>query len=362
MFARLPLRKLAKAASGVFAALALTACSTVGYYGHLAHGEYTLLAARRPIDRVIADPAVDAALKPRLRLAELARAFASDRLRLPRNASYTQYADLHRPYATWNVFAAAEFSVDAYQHCFPIAGCLGYRGYFDLEHAQAEADLLRGQGLETWVGGSPAFSTLGWFADPILNTMLRWDDDELAGTIFHELAHQRLYMAGDSEFNESFATFVQREGLREWRTSRELPPGDSADETRSDEFTDLVLDARERLRTLYASPLPAAAMREKKHEEFDRLRADYAKLRDARWQGRGLYDDWIQGEVNNAKLLPFGLYHRWVSAFAALFSQQGGEWNAFYSAADKVARLKPDARTKALTELQGSVSKDSSTR
>lgn len=362
MLVRPPLQKLAKATSGVFAALALTACSTLGYYGHLVHGEYAMLAARRPIDRVIADPSTDAALKSRLRLAAQARTFASDRLRLPRNASYTQYADLHRPYATWNVFAAGEFSVDAFQHCFPIVGCLGYIGYFDLERARDEAARLRGQDLETWIAGSSAYSTLGWFADPILNTMLRWDDDELAGTIFHELAHQRLYVQGDTEFDESFATFVQREGLREWRASRELPVSDSADETRSDEFAGLVLDARERLRTLYASPLPAATMREKKREEFDRLRADYAKLRDARWQGRGLYDDWIRGEINNATLLPFGLYHRWVPAFTALFSQQNGDWDAFYSAADKIAHLKPQARTKALTELQTNVSRDSATR
>jgi len=362
MLVRPPLQKLAQAASGVFAALSLTACSTLGYYGHLAHGEYAMLAARRPIDRVIADPSVDASLKARLRLAAQARAFASDRLLLPRNASYTQYADLHRPYATWNVFAAGEFSVDAFQHCFPIVGCLGYRGYFDLEHARDEASVLRRRDLETWIGGSVAYSTLGWFADPILNTMLRWDDDELAGTIFHELAHQRLYVRGDTEFNESFATFVQRAGLREWRASRELPAGQSVDESEADEFARLVLDTRERLRTLYALPLPPATMREKKREAFDRLRADYAKLREERWQGRGLYDEWIQGEINNAKLLPFGLYHRWVSAFATLYSRQDSNWSAFYDAAGKIARLEPEARAKVLMELQANGSGDESPR
>jgi hypothetical protein len=165
------------------AVLSLTACSTLGYHGHLAHGEYSMLAARRPIERVVADPAVDDALKARLRLAEQARAFASERLALPRNASYTQYADLHRPYATWNVFAAAEFSVDAVQQCYLIVGCLAYRGYFDHEHAEAEASRLRASGLETWIGGSVAYSTLGWFDDPILNTILRWDEDELEAAI-----------------------------------------------------------------------------------------------------------------------------------------------------------------------------------
>ena len=334
------------------AALSLSACSTVSYYGHLAHGEYALLAARRPIDRVLADPAVDATLKQRLQLAEQAREFASRRLGLPRNASYTQYADLHRPYATWNVFAAGEFSVAAVERCYPLVGCLAYRGYFDRQLADDEAARLRTQGYETWVGGSVAYSTLGWFADPILNTMLRWDDDELAATIFHELAHQRLFVKGDTEFNESFATYVQREGLREWRVERSLPPRASGDDDRADEFEQLVLDARERLRALYASPLSAEAMRARKREEIERLRTDYYRLRDARWHGAPLYDEWIGGEINNAKLLPFGLYHRWVPAFAALFAQSG-DWPAFYAAVEKLARLDAQARDRALTQAAG---------
>ena len=351
MLVRSPPQNLTRLLLGMLAAVSATGCSTVGYYGHLAHGEYAMLAARRPIERVVADPAVDESLKARLRVAEQARAFASGRLGLPRNASYTQYADLHRPYATWNVFAAAEFSVDALEHCYLIVGCLAYRGYFDRAHAEAEVARLQAQGLETWIGGSAAYSTLGWFADPILNTMLRWDDDELAGTIFHELAHQRLFVGGDTEFNESFATFVQREGLREWRAAQGLPAADSADEGRADEFDRLVLDARERLRALYASPLTAEAMRERKREEIEALRAGYAQLRDRQWQGRGLYDDWINSEINNAKLVPFGLYHRWVSAFAELFAQQQNVWPAFYDAAAKIAHLDAEARAQALSRL-----------
>jgi predicted aminopeptidase len=246
------------------AALPLYACSTVGYYGHLARGEYAILAARRPIARVIADPATDAQLKARLQLAAQAREFASDHLDLPRNRSYTQYADLHRPYAMWNEFAAPEFSLDAARQCFPIAGCVAYRGYYDREGAEADAARQRSLGLETWIGGVPAYSTLGWFADPILNTMLRWSDDDLAATIFHELAHQRLYVKGDTEFNESFATFVQREGLRQWRAARGLAPSEDAAQAHSDEFDTLVLSLRERLQELYASGLPADAMRRRK--------------------------------------------------------------------------------------------------
>ena len=335
---------------GLVSALSLSACSTVGYYGQLAQGEHALLSARRPIERVLDDPAADAELKARLRLAAQAREFASARLGLPRNASYTQYADLKRPYATWNVFAAPEFSVSAFEHCYPLVGCLAYRGYFDRQRADAEAARLGAQCYDTWVGGVAAYSTLGWFADPILNTMLRWDDDELAGTIFHELAHQRLFVKGDTEFNESFATFVQREGLREWRIARGLPAHGAEDDMQAGEFEQLVLDARERLRALYAEPLPDADKRERKRAEIERLRADYYRLRDTRWHGAKLYDEWIAGPINNAKLLPFGLYHRWVPAFAALFAQRG-DWAAFYDAAAGIARLDAGARQAALSKL-----------
>jgi predicted aminopeptidase len=338
--------------AGILAALSLSACSTVGYYSHLAGGEYSMLAARQPIARIIADPATDTALKARLELAQQARAFASDKLGLPRNSSYTSYADLKRPYATWNVFAAPEFSVQAVEHCYLFVGCLAYRGYFDRGRADAEGERLQAQGLDTWVGGSAAYSTLGWFADPILNTMLRWDDDELAATIFHELAHQRLFAKGDTEFNESFATFVQYEGLREWRAARGLPPDDSAGRKHEDEFEQLVLDTRERLRLLYATALPPDAMRERKHEEIERLRAEYSRLRDTQWEGKGGYDEWINSAINNAKLLPFGLYRRWVPAFAALFAQQDGKWATFYAGAAKIARQDATARTRELAALQ----------
>jgi predicted aminopeptidase len=333
------------------AALTLCACSTIGYYGHLASGEYSLLAARKPIARVIADPATDAQLKARLELAVQARAFASDQLKLPRNGSYTKYADLGRPSAMWNVFAALEFSLEPELQCFPIAGCVAYRGYYDHARAEAEATRLRGSGLDIWIGGVPAYSTLGWFDDPILNTMLPWGDDELAATIFHELAHQKLYVKDDTEFNESFATFVQREGLRQWRTARGLAATDDAEQSRADQFDQIVLAARDRLRALYASALPADAMRARKRDEIERLRADYVSLRDSLWHGDGAYDGWINGDINNAKLLPFGLYHQWVPAFAVLYARQGSDWSAFYNAVAEMAHMQPIARRQALIAL-----------
>ena len=342
----------AKRLLGTVAGLSLSACSTLGYYGHIAHGEYAMLASRQPITRVLADPNADTALKARLRNALDARSFASDKLGLPRNASYTGYTDLKRPYATWNVFAAPEFSVDAHEQCYPLVGCLAYRGYFERARADDEAAQLRARGLDVWIGGSAAYSTLGWFADPILNTMLRWTDDELVATIFHELAHQRLFVKGDTEFNESFASFVQYEGLHQWRAAKSLPDSDDAQRMRDSEFETLVLATRDRLRGVYASPLSDAAKRDRKRAEFERLRSDYARLRDTQWGGRGDYDGWIAAELNNATLLPLGLYHRWVDAFTRLFAQCARDWPAFYAAAAQIGRLDPAKRAQALTTLQ----------
>jgi predicted aminopeptidase len=237
------------------------------------------------------------------------------------------------------------------EHCFPIAGCVAYRGYYHKQDAEQAAARLLGRGYDTWVGGVPAYSTLGWFDDPVLSTMLRWDDEELDGTIFHELAHQKLYVEGDTAFNESFATFVQREGLKQWRAARGLPPGDDMEQTRDDEFVQLVMSARKRLEALYASDLPAAQMRARKQAEFDRLRADYRRLRDTQWQGYSGYDAWMNSPINNAKLIPFGLYHRWVPAFAALFAETHGDWPAFYRAASRIGHECTAPRHRALEKL-----------
>lgn len=335
----------------VCAALLLGACSTVGYYAHLARGEFAMMAARRPIEKVIADPTSDAKLKAKLELAEQARTFASDHLDLPRNRSYTRYADLHRPYSTWNVFATKEFSVDALKHCFPLVGCIGYRGYYDRERAEKEAAQLRGDGYETYVGGSAAYSTLGWFADPILNTMIRWGDDELIGTIFHELTHQKIYIKDDTAFDESLAMFVQQEGMRQWRAIHGLPEADIVDMRRDDAFTALVLQTRERLEAIYASNATPDAMREQKRQEFDRLKAEYAHLRDTEWASKGDYDAWFATDLNNAKLLPFGLYNAWVDAFAALYKKQHNDWPAFFAAAAAIGKLDAAPRKAALQSL-----------
>ena len=329
--------------------LALTAgCSTLGYYGHVAHGEASLLVNRKSIDAIVADEKTDPALRKRLAEAEAARRFASEHLGLPHNKSYTTYVDLSRPYATWNVFATPEFSVDPVTHCFPFAGCVAYVGFFDKPSAEREQKKLEGQGNDTAIEGSAAYSTLGWFADPILSSMLRWSDDELDGMIFHELAHQLVYAQDDTAFNESFATFVQREGLREWRTSRGLPAAGEKDDARDEAFTALVLDLRERLRALYARELDAPAMREAKAKEIDAFRDRYRRLRETEWKDDAGYDRWVDAPINNARLVPFGLYDHWVPAFGRLFIEANGDWPTFYGYVRGLAHLPKDDRDRRL--------------
>jgi predicted aminopeptidase len=329
----------------------LSGCTTFEYYQQLAVGQLSLLRAREPVAQVIADPQRDPHLRARLAEAERARAFASEHLALPDNRSYRLYADLHRPFVVWNLFATAEFSLAPIQQCFPIAGCVAYRGYYQPGRARGAAALLRQQGLDVYIGGVEAYSTLGWFDDPILSTMLGWGSERLATLIFHELAHQRFYLAGDTPFNESFATFVEQEGTRQWRAARGLPSLDEAQNSRRQAFVQLVLGLRQRLEALYAQPLAPQIMRQAKAAEIERLRRDYRLLRDSQWGGEGPFDAWVQGPINNAKLLPFGLYEQWVPAFAALYNQVGGDWPGFYQAVSALGKLPAPERQHALQTL-----------
>lgn len=332
----------------------LNGCASVGYYSQLASGQLRLLQAREPIDQVIADPARDPTLRAHLAQARAARTFASAQLHLPDNKSYRLYADIGRPFVVWNVFATPEFSLAPQNHCFPIAGCVAYRGYYSQGAARGEAALQRLRGMDVAIGGVEAYSTLGWFNDPILSSMTHWGDERLATLIFHELAHQRFYVKDDTEFNESFATFVEQQGTRQWRASRGLAPDNGKRMRQREQFIQLVLDTRQRLEQLYTQPLPAEQMRQRKGEEFQRLRSNYEQLRDTQWAGDKYFDAWVYAPLNNARLLPFGLYSQWVPAFAALFQQEGGDWVAFYAAVEKLGSLPIDERKAALKALAGS--------
>lgn len=339
-------------AAGVAAAAAfglLGGCSTIGYYAHLAAGEMAVLRARKPIPKVIANPDTPDKLRARLQLAQRARAFASDTLHLPRNQSYTTYADIHRPFVMWNVFATPPLSLQPVEHCFLVAGCVAYQGFYHKDRAEALAKRMQARGDDVWIGGVPAYSTLGHFADPLLSTMDRWSDDEMVGTIFHELAHQQYYVKNDTAFNESFATFVQREGLREWHADNHLPPPDPAGAERERQFTELVLATRDKLKALYASDVSDAVKRADKAKLFADMHNEYEHLRDAAWHDYDGYDHWFDTPPNNAKLVPFGLYDRGVPAFAALFKQCGGDWTRFYAEVRRIGNQPPAQRDAFLT-------------
>lgn len=328
----------------------LNGCSSPGYYPQLLSGQWQLLKAREPVARVIADPQRDPALRKRLTASQAARTFASQHLHLPDNQSYRLYSDLKRPYVAWNVFATPEFSLSPMTHCFPVAGCVAYRGYYALGAARGEAALQRQQGKDVYVSGVEAYSTLGWFDDPILSSMLTWGDERLASLMFHELAHQRFYLKDDTAFNESFASFVEQEGSRQWSIQQGVRAPDASGLEQRDGFIDLVLDTRRRLQTLYAQPLPTEQMRQHKNAEFERMRREYRQLRDTQWAGNTRYDAWINAPMNNAKLLPFGLYDQWVPAFAALFEHTGGDWQGFYREMERLGKLPAEERKTTLRQ------------
>lgn len=344
--------------------LASTAgCASLRYYSHVTHGQLSLLAGRERIADLVGNPATDPVLRERLAGAQAARDFASDRLGLPRNRSYTSYVALDRPYATWNVFAAPEFSVEPVTHCMPFAGCVPYLGFFDRARAEAAAARLAAAGNDTAIVGSAAYSTLGWFADPVLSSMLRWDDDELDGVIFHELAHQQVYVKGDAAFNESWASFVQEQGLREWRAARGLAAVDQRAGRRHDgAFASLVIELRERLRVLYASGSETPAMRTAKAQAISAFRTRYRHLRDTEWSGDASRDRWVEAPLGNADLLPFGLYARWKSAFAQLFRAGGSDWAAYFVCVAELARMPPKARGESLEALDAAPDQDTARR
>ncbi|MEH6566815.1 MAG: aminopeptidase [Halopseudomonas sp.] len=327
-----------------------TGCSSLSYLHHSWQGQRDLLARAKPLEQVLQDPATDPQLATRLRHAQQIRAFASAHLLLPDNASYTRYADLQRPYALWNLFVAEPLSMEAVPHCYPFFGCIAYKGYFDQASAETAAEHWRAKGMEVYVAGIPAYSTLGWYDDPLLNSMLHWNDDYLAELLFHELAHQQYYVKDDTAFNESFASFVGQQGLRQWRAAQGLGALQSDPRALEREFVQLLMQAREQLVQLYASDLADADKLAGKAAVFAQLRDDYQAWRNAHWQGAGPYDHWFAGELNNARLLPFGLYDQWVPAFAQLYAQSSG-WADFYRRVAELGELAPAQRSAALRQL-----------
>ncbi|MES2605551.1 MAG: aminopeptidase [Pseudomonadota bacterium] len=341
--------------------VSLAACESIGYYGQAVSGQLGLLRQRQSINTVLQNAQLPATQRQQLELVLRLRNFADRELLLPVSDQYSTYVDLSSDFVVWNVFAAPEFSMTPRQWCYPIAGCSSYRGYFSERAAQRYAAGLRQQGFDVYVGGVGAYSTLGWFEDPVLSPMLRRDEAQLAALLFHELAHQLVYVAGDTAFNESFATLVEREGQRRWIAAQEpqrqavLQQAAVTAQQRQAQFVALVQNAAAEMATLYHQTLPPAQMRADKTAIQMRLRADYEVLK-IEWNGYAGYDRWFAGELNNAQLATVTTYNQWVSAFQRLLDQHNGELSAFYQSVRKLAALKPAQR---LETLQSQTRSDS---
>jgi len=342
-------------ALGLGLCLGLTGCG-LSYYSQAVGGHLDLLQRARPVEQWVADPDTPAALRERLRLAQRLRAFAVDELKLPDNASYRRFAELERSAVVWNVVATPELSLTLKTWCFPVMGCVGYRGYFQRAPADALAVELRSQGLDVSVYGVPAYSTLGWTnwlgGDPLLSTFIRWPESELARLLFHELAHQGVYVADDTAFNESYATAVERLGLKRWLAGAGAAAQQEAAtlETRRQDFRRITAQARRDLDALYRSRMAPDALRERKAERLQQLREDHARLKAGPWQGFTGYDAWF-AQVNNAALAVQGAYEDLVPAFERLFEREGRDFGRFHAEVARLATLSAPQRRAALQAL-----------
>ena len=316
---------------GILLFVLIAGCQSFDYYTQAIGGHLKVLARARPVADWIADPATPPELKERLETASRIREFASKNLKLPENNSYLTYADLDRSYVVWNVFAAPAFSVEPKKECFPFTGCVSYRGFYSEDDAGRHAAKLREEGYDVYVGGVPAYSTLGWFDDPLLSTFIRYSDTQLARLVFHELAHQLVYARDDTTFNESFAVTVEQEGVKRWLESENRAgelAGFHAAQARQRALAQRVSHARERLAAVYRMDLAREAMLEHKRGEWDRLRASYPAL---------------PAEPNNAFLVSIAVYTELVPAFERLLAESGN-LEDFYRRVKKLAAAKQPER------------------
>jgi predicted aminopeptidase len=319
------------------AAMLLAGCETMQYYAQAIGGHFSVMRAARPVDAWLADPGTPQDLRNRLERARDIRAFASRELALPHNGSFSSYADLGRAYVVWNVYAAPAFSTEARKECFPFTGCVSYRGFFSEADARRHAEKLRAAGNDVFVGGVPAYSTLGWFDDPLLSTYIRYPEVQLARLLFHELAHQVVYARDDTAFNESFAVAVEEEGVRRWLRAqgREAEfAAFQAAQARRRQLAARVEAMRKRLEAVYRSDIPVEEKQRVKAQEFAGLRADYASI--------------VPAEPNNAFLVSIAVYTQFVPAFERLLAESGGNLPAFYQRVRELAKTEKSVRELAL--------------
>jgi predicted aminopeptidase len=358
-------RRVWLAVGALLLLLVITGCRTVSYYAQAVRGQYQIVRRARPIGEVLASSVTTPGLSNQLSLVLKLRAFAEQDLKLKANGHYLNYADLGRRYVVWNVYAAPEFSMESRTWWYPIVGSLKYRGYFDELEARRLGTNLAERGFDVYVGGVEAYSTLGWFRDPVLNTFVFDAETELAETLFHELAHQRVFISGDTDFNEAFATAVGEEGVRRWLLAKSDAAACShyaAETARKREFIALLATTHARLAEIYgeaanngsyetSSEKPNAIFPEEKRrlkaQSFEQLRRDYERLK-ARWGGSTEWDAWFHKPLNNARLNTVDTYYKWVPAFHELLRANGGNLEKFYEEVKRLGKRNVSERQRLL--------------
>jgi predicted aminopeptidase len=350
------------------AVVAASGCRTVQFYTQAVKGQYQIFAHEHEIEKLVADPKTPARLRERLQLILDLRAFAASDLKLPVDRHYRKYVDVHREFVVWNVEAASEFSLQPKTWWYPMLGSLKYRGYFSKPAAKEYGDWLHKKGYDVFVGGVQAYSTLGWFKDPVLNTFVFEPEADLAEILFHELGHQRVFARGDTDFNEAFATSVGEEGARRWlRSHRDTATLEKyeAELRRTRQFAHLIADTRQRLIVLYGDEptpegkikatkknrdVPPVTLRQEKQAILDRLQQDYRRLK-AQWGGNTDYDAWFAHEVNNAQLNSVAAYYDLVPGFEQLLRLSGGDLEKFYNQVERLANMPKKERHEWLQAL-----------
>lgn len=337
----------------ILISITLISCETVSYYTQAARGQLAIMFGREDIQRLLTDENLPADLRLKFSSVLEIREFAEQKLYLPVGDNYSSYVDIGRKHVVWNVFAAPEFSTDPVNWCYPIAGCVAYRGYFSEAGADKFAKQLEADGFDVYTGGIDAYSTLGWFDDSLLSTVLSRDNYQLAALIFHELSHQIIYLPGDTTFNESFATTVERVGLRRWL--QEINQAETIftaeeDQARQLQFVDLVTSYRDKFDELYLEEMVFAQKRSQKTQIQDQLREDYEILK-RQWSGYEGYDSWFARSLNNAQLSTVSSYNDLVPFFVALLNQSAGDLQTFYQRVREIAELNDEERELRLAEF-----------
>jgi len=326
--------------------LTLPGCSSFGFYTQAISGQYKILKNRQPIDKLIADPVTPMDLKKKLTLAMDIRKFAIETLKLPGQDHYLTYVDVKQPYVVWVVFAAPKYSIEPKTWCYPIVGCAVYRGYFSKQDADEYAEQLNDHGYDVYVSGVKAYSTLGWFDDPILSTFIDRGKTRLAALIFHELAHHLFYVKDDSTFNESFAQTVEQEGMRQWFIKENDPAAHRKyldAKNRHKQFIQLVTKFRHKLERMYEKEMPVSEKKQHKEQLFNQLRKEYQFLK-KKWNGFSGYDEWFNNDLNNAKMITIAAYNDLVPAFLNILQSEGRDLERFYNRCKELAEKPKEER------------------